>query len=119
MPCKPVGVRSIYAPHADYTLTTHVADCSLPGLIGASSVCEATKKINLVPNAREKRNLGGLDSSGSEALFPPQLTPMSLHSACVLWTELQQSDTHASLYKSVVTVMVTRTTQSPFRHVIV
>jgi len=36
------------------------------GLIGAAPACERIGKVRLVPNAREKRNLGGLDTSGQE-----------------------------------------------------
>jgi len=36
------------------------------GLIGAASACARVRKVRLVPNAREKRNVGGLDTSGQE-----------------------------------------------------
>jgi len=36
------------------------------GLIGAAAACAKVGKVRLVPNAREKRNLGGLDTSGQE-----------------------------------------------------
>jgi len=36
------------------------------GLIGAAPVVQSLRKARLMPNAREKRNLGGKDTSGSE-----------------------------------------------------